>query len=644
MYVKRMFYTKGLKMKKNDWLQQIETKINNNKNIILVSGASSSGKSYLSNELCKYLQNKNLRCVVISADNYYKGITRTIVENALLKNNYNNNIKSKVKDICKIVKNCIKNFEFTQKMCKKNLNLINLGLKQLFDKNIADVLTCDIKTQFDCINFDEPFSVDLNKLQKDINKLIDNQPIYLPKYSFKTGEVEYHKNNTINPTCYDVIIVEGIYVLRDEIVKKINNNKIIKCAVDCDLKSLLSRKLNRDITKGRSKLSQEQIITTFLIQVMPSYYKYIYPSLSNADIIINSSLSKEETVERTFNQQTKFISSKSIYDYLNMQGAKLIKSSLQNDYYFETNNGNENNNITFRLREENGKLVLLSLKNYYNNKKLERYIEEYDLSNFKRDNNIEFFFNKLVESGFYFSAMVSKQRDEYDYCDKIIKVDRLEEGVFIEIDDFDIKNAKIYKNLVNFNDIFNKSYYDIKLSAQNLSHTEQELKLKIDSKNINEILNEYKHNCYIINQHYLNLNNKNNINFINNFLPKQEDISSYSEARIRIVDNKYCYLTLKSKGDIKRKEFEKQIPVEIFKNIQQLEIIGSVKKQRYDIIKQDNLCVSVDKYLDRDLQIVEIEFNCKDDLSDQKLNKFLNKLKLTDVTLDCNYKNSSLAK
>ena len=82
-------YTKGDgKMEQYKlWCEKIEQQIKqNNKKIVLVAGASSSGKSYSSQVLCDYLCQNGIKARVYSADNYYKGVSRIITEKALQKN------------------------------------------------------------------------------------------------------------------------------------------------------------------------------------------------------------------------------------------------------------------------------------------------------------------------------------------------------------------------------------------------------------------------------------------------------------------------------------------------------------------------------------------------------------------------------
>ncbi len=623
---------------KSEWFKKVYA---SGKRFVIVAGASSSGKSFVSKELEDFYAKHGKKCKVISADNYYKGIARTIVQKALINNGYDNVVKIKFKDMCGIVKQTIKDTPFPQKMCEENLTKIKRGMESLFDKQLAEKLTNEIKYEFEHINFDEPFAVDLKALANDINKLSEGKSIIIPEYSFKTGEVEYYKKNEVNGKDYDVFVIEGIYALLDEVVDNIKTDDKILSAIDCDLKTLISRKLDRDITKGRSTLTPEQTVISYLSQVIPSYYKYIYPSFKNADLILRTTLTEDERKSRRHEKQQKYVATDYVYEFLELMGYNR-KSCEQTDYFLE--DSSNKNNLVLRIREENGKASKITLKSSEDIDNLDRYVEEYDISNFSDNNrDIGNILQKFIDSGFYVSTMVHKTRTIYNKYDTTVKVDDLgtcEKYIEIDIDD-DIK--ELYDDIVQklgLRDEINKSYYQI-VKDISPKHDENEKKyvVKGDVKKFAQSKNLAGH---VIHQHYLDLDFVKNIRFIEQFVGKNEDLSDFSEARLRFVDNKKCYLTLKSSGGNSRIEFEKEIPISLV-NLNKLALKGSIKKIRYDIFDNGEYSVSLDSYLDRDLAVCEVEYQ-DNPMSEQSLIKLLNGLQVEDVTLDKNYKNSNLAK
>ena len=622
---------------KSEWFKKV---YDSGKKFVLVAGASSSGKSFVSGELKEYYQKQGKRCMVISADNYYKGIARTIVQKALINNNYSQDVKLKIKEIVKIVRKTIINTPFPQKMCSSNVNLIKTDLTKIFDEKTTNKLCKDIKTEFENINFDEPFAVDLKRLANDINKLSKGECIIIPDYSFKTGEIEFYEKNKVNPKDYDVFVIEGIYALLDEVVENIQTKDKICSAIDCDLKTLISRKLDRDITKGRSTLTAEQTVISYLSQVIPSYYKYIYPSFKNADLVLKTTLTDDETKSRRHIKQKKYVASPYIYNLIDILPKK---SANQTDYFLE--DSEKKNNIVLRLREEEGMATSITLKSSKDINNLDRYVEEYDLTNFSKENRqIGNILQKFIDSGFYVSTTIHKNRKVYENDEISIKIDDLNGEIFAEID-IDEKNKqkldKYVKDLMLSNlDTVDKSYYQL-MQEKVVTHSEKE-KQYVVLGNAKEFVKNGKFAGHVIHQYYLDWDYVKNIKFVKQFFDPNQDLSGFSEARLRFVDNKYCYLTLKSSGNDARKELEKEIPISLV-NLDNLALKGSIKKIRYDILKNSEYDVSLDVYMDRDLCICEVEY-VNSPMPQGLLNEILDGLKVDDVTLNPSYKNSHLAK
>ena len=95
-------------------------------------------------------------------------------------------------------------------------------------------------------NFDEPQAVDLNKLYNALCKLKKGNNTVIPKYSMlKMKPAGYQ---TVKPK--DIIIVEGIFTLRDE---KIRDLADLKIYINTPRKERLTRRIKRDIIKGRNE-------------------------------------------------------------------------------------------------------------------------------------------------------------------------------------------------------------------------------------------------------------------------------------------------------------------------------------------------------------------------------------------------------
>lgn len=128
------------------------------------------------------------------------------------------------------------------------------------------------------INFDHPDSIDIELLISHLEMLKSGQPIEKPTYDFTVSnrsKVTEH----IEPC--NVIILEGIFTLVDERIRKLCDIKIF---VDIDADIRFIRRLKRDIeNRGRSV---ESIVNQYLETVRPMYLQFIEPSKRYADVII----------------------------------------------------------------------------------------------------------------------------------------------------------------------------------------------------------------------------------------------------------------------------------------------------------------------------------------------------------------------
>jgi uridine kinase len=84
-----------------------------------------------------------------------------------------------------------------------------------------------------------------------INDLMNGDSTKIPNYDFTTHN--YTSYNTVNPT--DLIVIEGIFSLQNEMLKKLANLTVY---LDVPDDERFIRRLSRDI-KERNKPAQENI-------------------------------------------------------------------------------------------------------------------------------------------------------------------------------------------------------------------------------------------------------------------------------------------------------------------------------------------------------------------------------------------------
>lgn len=128
------------------------------------------------------------------------------------------------------------------------------------------------------VNYDHPFAFDNDLLAQHLNDLRDGKSINRPTYDF----IEYTRSNEIEVVePHDVIVVEGLFVLEDEFIRK---HLDIKVFVDTPADVRFIRRLNRDVRdRGRSL---DNVIAQYMNTVRIMHDQFIEPSKRYADVIV----------------------------------------------------------------------------------------------------------------------------------------------------------------------------------------------------------------------------------------------------------------------------------------------------------------------------------------------------------------------
>lgn len=128
------------------------------------------------------------------------------------------------------------------------------------------------------INFDEPAAIEWPLLVEHLQQLRSGQSIEMPTYSYLTC-TRQAETVTVQPC--DVVIVEGILVLTDPVLR---NMLDIKVFVDADADDRLIRVIARDcIERGRTP---QMVIDRYQDVLKPMHCQYIEPSKRFADLIV----------------------------------------------------------------------------------------------------------------------------------------------------------------------------------------------------------------------------------------------------------------------------------------------------------------------------------------------------------------------
>jgi len=128
------------------------------------------------------------------------------------------------------------------------------------------------------INFDEPNAIEWSLLVEHLRQLKAGKAIDMPTYSYLTCT---RQEETVHVEPRDVVIVEGILVLTDPVLRQMMD---VKCFVDADADDRLIRVIARDcIERGRTP---QMVIDRYEDVLKPMHCQYIEPCKRFADLII----------------------------------------------------------------------------------------------------------------------------------------------------------------------------------------------------------------------------------------------------------------------------------------------------------------------------------------------------------------------
>ena len=128
------------------------------------------------------------------------------------------------------------------------------------------------------INFDEPDAIEWTLLVEHLKQLREGKTVQMPTYSYITCT---RQAETVEVKPSDVVIVEGILVLTDPVLR---NMLDVKVFVDADPDDRLIRVIARDcIERGRTP---QIVIDRYEDVLKPMHLQYIEPYKRFADIIV----------------------------------------------------------------------------------------------------------------------------------------------------------------------------------------------------------------------------------------------------------------------------------------------------------------------------------------------------------------------
>lgn len=183
------------------------------------------------------------------------------------------------------------------------LNPIEISIDDYFIDRKDVPLDEDGKPDYESIR-----SVDVKLFNEHINKLLNHEKVVMPTYDFIEGKKVFKKSVELKER--DILIIEGLHALNDELTSSIPRKNKYKIYVsplaylniDNDNRISLTdiRLLRRIVRDNRTRgYTPSQTLNTWS-SVRKGEEKYVFPYQDEADVILNTFLSYELGVLKTY--------------------------------------------------------------------------------------------------------------------------------------------------------------------------------------------------------------------------------------------------------------------------------------------------------------------------------------------------------
>jgi uridine kinase len=136
------------------------------------------------------------------------------------------------------------------------------------------------------VNFDLPTAFLQDDFRRDVQTLLQGQPVTRTEYTFNTPH-EVARQLLIAPA--DVLILEGLFVFHDAELRGLIDLHVF---VDADLEVCLQRRLQRDVRERGYTI--EAIMHQWQHHVLPAYHQFVLPHRDEAHVIVDNNCHYEE--------------------------------------------------------------------------------------------------------------------------------------------------------------------------------------------------------------------------------------------------------------------------------------------------------------------------------------------------------------
>ncbi len=138
-------------------------------------------------------------------------------------------------------------------------------------------------------NYDHPLAFDFDLMTQHIRDLIDRKTIEKPTYDY-TVHNRSDMTEIIHPS--DIIVIEGLFALYNEEIRKLEDIKIF---VDTPADDGFIRRLKRDVIERARTV--ESITSQYLTTVKPMHDQFIEPTKQYADVIIPQGMTNTVAID-----------------------------------------------------------------------------------------------------------------------------------------------------------------------------------------------------------------------------------------------------------------------------------------------------------------------------------------------------------
>ena len=140
--------------------------------------------------------------------------------------------------------------------------------------------TDEERNDIENIDFDNPKRIDFSELESVLKNVIDRKNVSVPNYDFKTCKRTH--NSIINCKNIDFVIIEGLFCLHNENIRKLLDASIF---IDIPDNIRWKRRVERDVIERGANLND--LVEYYNKFVKPGYEKYILPTKKYSDKILS---------------------------------------------------------------------------------------------------------------------------------------------------------------------------------------------------------------------------------------------------------------------------------------------------------------------------------------------------------------------